>query len=327
MSIMTAINPLTWGDAHALATAPVLVPRPDRSLGLDPRFANVAKVGEGGSAEVYRCLDRQSGITVALKRLRSEKTNRRSDWDRFISEPTLMKRIDHPVVPMIHEIFPERMYKPYFTMEWIDGIDLCRVLSGLRSETGPLVQLFPLRRLVQILVDVCEGLAVAHRQGVIHRDIKPENIMITQAGETKLVDWGVALCTGQPNHDAPTEKTIVDRRQCQSNRDDQCIGSPLYMSPEQVKRVTDIDARTDVYSMGAVLYDCLSLTPMIGSTKLPSIFQEIVHGEPTPPSQRSRRDVVPSSLESVCMKAVSKDPRSRYSSIESMGAAMRRCLG
>lgn len=303
-----------------LATPKSLIERPQQSLGLDPRFCDVAKIGDGGNSEIYRAFDDVRQEVVAIKRLRSERSNRQSDWDRFMNEPTLMSKIDHPVVPKTHDIFPERMFKPYFTTELIDGIDLCRVLSGLRGDVESVADAFPLTRLIEILIDCCNGLAAAHKCRIIHGDVKPENIMMTRDRGVRLVDWGSASEIQRPFQPAstpPSKRTreTAGERERRLMTKDRVMGTPLYMSPEQVRGDADIDDRSDVYSMGAVLYDCLALTTMIRAQTVRQVFGEILRGNVVPPSQRSLRKNVSAELDHVCMKATATNRADRFRTI------------
>lgn len=328
---MTVLDLSTSGlTSHHLPVplvAPEIEPAPDlgRTLGLDSRFSEVARIGSGGNAEVFRCIDRKRDHSVALKRLHHEKSNRRSDWEAFMKEPEIMSLVNHSTVPTVYDIYPERMYKPYFTMELIDGIDLCRVLSGLRNQVDSIIRAFPLERLICILAEVCDGLHAAHGQSIIHRDLKPENVMMTASQEVKLIDWGVAKRTNASNcslkSDASTEGT--NRR---VSKDEQCIGSPLYMSPEQVQCRADIDHRSDVYALGVVLYDCLTLNTLIRSQTTSGVFEEIVRGDHVAPSNRTLRESVPHRLEAICMKALELDRAARYPTSEQMGNDLREYL-
>ena len=205
-------------------------------------------------------------------------------------------------------------------MKKIEGRDLFRILSLIARNDEDAIRDFPLDRLLGIIVQASNALAYAHAHGVIHRDIKPENIMIGMFGEVMLMDWGVAKVWGIPD-DNPDEDEPQDTGEDLHERltsPGQRPGTPLYMSPEQVNGSKNIDERTDVFSMGVVLYELLALREPFRGRTIDDTFQNVLHENPAPPSEVAQGRKVPKGLDAVCLKAMQKKPADRYQSMQAM---------
>src|SRR5437867_2136143 len=190
------------------------------------------KLGEGGMGVVYKAEDNKLKRTVALKFLPPEMTSDEAAKRRFIHEAQAASALDHPNIAVVHEIDETNDGRSFICMAYYEGETL-----KARIERGPL----PLTVAIQIALQVADGLQRAHEAGIIHRDIKPANIMITNRGEAKIVDFGLA-------------KLNRDSRSTTSGFH---AGTAAYMSPEQVKGET-IDSRSDLFSLGIVLYEMLT---------------------------------------------------------------------
>lgn len=290
--------------------------------GIDDRFESLDLLASNNSTEIYVCHDRQLGHRVVLKRLHPNRSNRQYDWLRFMCEPEVMRQLPHETSIAVHDVFPEKMYKPYFTMDMVEGNDLCLILRGLRHGVASMHERFPLSELLQVVLEVADGLADAHRIGWVHRDIKPENLMITPEGDTKILDWGIAWDL-RVDHRPEQRDHASHRRQSQSQqnvrltRSDQRPGTPLYMSREQIQTPSDIDARTDVFSLGCVLYDCLALTTLIQGHTRNQVFHYTTMGMYRRPSECGFRRLMPQTVEDVCMQAVACDRNDRFESMQS----------
>jgi len=244
--------------------------------------------------KVYRAQDRKIGEVVALKLIRPEISVNDKAIERFKNELKIARKITHRNICRMHDI-GEEGYLHYITMEYVAGEDLKRFIrrAGTLS-TG---------KAVHIAQQVCEGLAEAHRLGVIHRDLKPQNIMIDENGNAKIMDFGIAR--------------FVDTERMTGSG--VMIGTPEYMSPEQAE-LLDVDRRADLYSLGVVLYEMVSgRVPFDGETPL-SIAMK--HKTEKPRNVRDWNAQVPPALESVIAKCLSKSPADRYQSAEEMMAAL-----
>jgi len=250
------------------------------------RYEIVGTLGEGAMAVVYLARDRELGREVALKCLRpSVEVNERLR-ERFVREAQAVAKLSHPNVVTVHDVGAADG-RLYMVMEKIAGGSLEKAMAGARTE---------LPRFLRILAKAARGVGAAHRGGIVHRDLKPGNIMLAPDDEPKVVDFGLAHFA-----DARTRLT----------RTGVTLGTPLYMAPEQVAG-RDVSARTDVYALGAILYEMLTgSVPHDGSTPV-EVYHRIVDETPRPP--RAMRADVPAELEAVALKALEKEPADRYAS-------------
>lgn len=312
---------------------PLLSQQAIRKLGIDRRFSELRLLGSGGNCDVYGCYDALREQELALKRLGSQRTNRQADRARFLLEPAVLGHLNHPTIPHVFDVFPERMVKPYFTMEWISGVDLCRVLRGLQQGNAATMAAYPLPRLLEMICEVADGLSEAHAAGILHRDVKPENLMLTSGGGVKIVDWGVVLCLPTSGgYLASLDSEAPEKSQPQRERRlhhyrltevGQQVGTPLYMPPEQIDNHLAIDQRGDIFSLGAVLYDCLALTTLIRGQTRGDAFRYTMAGDYLPPSQVTLRASVPAGVEGVCLRAVAPDRRDRFADMTEFAEALR----
>jgi serine/threonine-protein kinase len=267
------------------------------------RYAVIERVGTGGMAEVYRARDDLLGREVAIKVLHDRYSRDRSFVERFRREAQAAANLNHPNIVALYDYGADG--DTYFiVMEFIEG----RSLSDIISSEGPLLP----ERAADIASDVARALDKAHANGLVHRDVKPGNIMITNSGQTKVTDFGIARALSGDGDQTMTQTGMV-------------IGTAAYLSPEQAQGNT-IDARSDVYSLGIVLYEMLTgQAPFTGDTPL-AIAYKHVRENPEPPSTVNAD--VPAGLDAVTMKALAKNPDNRYSSAMEMQDDLQRfCNG
>jgi serine/threonine-protein kinase len=193
----------------------------------------------------------------------------------------------------------------YFSMKRILGHTLFDIIVSLAKREPTAEKEFDLNRLLSILTQVGDALAYAHASGVIHRDVKPENIIVGRFGEVTLIDWGSAKVWGMPNEvgdDTPEERT----------------GTPLYMSPEQVDGRRMVDERTDVYSLGVVMYEMMAQREPFRGANIRETFANITSKEPIKPSEAAPHRFIPQELERICLKAMARNPSDRFQSMRTM---------
>jgi eukaryotic-like serine/threonine-protein kinase len=266
------------------------------------RYHVIERVGVGGMAEVYRARDELLGREVAVKVLSERFSRDQAFVERFRREAQSAANLNHPNIVSLFD-FGADGDTYYIVMEFIDG----RPLSDIIKAEGPLMP----ERSAEIAADVARALSRAHAAGLVHRDIKPGNIMITSQGQTKVTDFGIARALS-PDGDATVTQTGM------------VIGTASYLSPEQAQG-NPIDQRTDVYSLGCVLYEMLtSRAPFSGETPL-AIAYKHVRENPSAPSSVNRDS--PAALDSVVLKAMAKNPDNRYSSANEMAEDLDRFLG
>jgi eukaryotic-like serine/threonine-protein kinase len=253
------------------------------------RYSVIERAGSGGMAEVYRARDELLGREVAVKVLSRRLSTDRTFVERFRREAQSAANLNHPNVVALYD-FGRDGGTYFIVMEYIDGKPLADII---RAE-GPLMP----ERAAEVASDVAAALDRAHAAGLVHRDIKPSNIMINSAGQTKVTDFGIARAMTTEGEQTMTQTGMV-------------IGTAAYLSPEQAQG-DPVDARSDVYALGCVLYEMLGgRPPFEGDTPL-SIAYKHVRENPAPPS--TNNPDVPQVLDAVVMKALAKNPDNRYQS-------------
>jgi len=251
-----------------------------------PRYEIRKRLGEGATAVVYDAWDKDLKRSVALKILRPAAGMSDVGRQRFRREAQAGAGLAHPHVVLVYDA-GEVDGHLYLVMEVVHGRPLSELLPEPRKEDRPILQ---------ILEKAARGVAAAHEKGIVHRDLKPANILVTASGEPKVGDFGLAhLLTSQ------SELT----------RTGTALGTPVYMSPEQVQgRVREITPRTDVYALGVILYEALTGSPPHLADTMPELYAKIV--QETPSAPRKRRAEIAPELETIILKAIDKDPGRRY---------------
>ena len=264
-----------------------------------------SKIGEGGMGAVYRARHALLRRPTAIKILPPERAGE-MDLARFEREVQMTSLLTSPHTVAIYDFgrTPDGLF--YYAMEYLDGIDL----QELVSRDGPM----PAGRVVRVLRQVCEALAEAHRVGLIHRDIKPANILLCERGGrsdvAKVVDFGLVKDLAAASGPGVTREDIV-------------LGTPHYLSPEALRTPDRIDARSDIYALGATAYFLLTGVPVFEGS-LPQIFADHIGKAPEPPSRRLGRAVSPD-LEAAVLGALAKDPNDRPDSVEELDRMLAAC--
>ncbi len=259
-------------------------------------------IGEGGAGRVLLAVDRDLRRSVAIKVLQERHRSNPLLIQAFIEEAIITGGLEHPNIVPVYQLGFNDDLGPYYVMKRLDGITLGAALQGLRKGDPEMEARFDLDRLLQILIEICQGLVYAHDRQVIHCDLKPNNILVGHYGEVMIVDWGLAFVMGD-----------LGAMQARSHF---WSGTPGFMAPEQViGDPTAYDVRTDIWALGGILYAMLSLTrPFIGRNKHETLDQ-VLSGELLPPSQRNPQRKVPSALEHICMRALSRNKEERHGSV------------
>jgi len=264
------------------------------------RYQIIEELGHGGMGRVYRALDKKLNEEVALKLVRPEIAADRSTLERFHNELKLARKISHPHVGRMYELMEEKGAH-FITMEYVPGQDL----RALIRQTGQLT----VGKAIAIGKDICEGLAEAHKQGVVHRDERqalfPSNIIIDRAGNARIMDFGIARSLAVKSR---TGAGVM-------------IGTPEYMSPEQVEG-KEVDARSDIYSLGIILYEMLTArVPFEGDTPF---TVGVKQKSEIPKNPKAINPNIPDDLGGVILKSLEKDPSKRYQSAGDVRAELER---
>jgi WD40 repeat protein/tetratricopeptide (TPR) repeat protein len=294
-------------------TEPILCPSCGSTFQLEPgttvgpgpggrtrlgRFELLHPVGAGTFGTVYRARDPGLDRVVAIKVPRAGNLVG-ADLDRFLREARSVAQLRHPSIVPVHEVGQEGGL-PYLVSDFVEGVTLADVLTARRPPPGESAGL---------VAAVAEALQYAHERGVVHRDVKPSNILLGEDGTPHVMDFGLAK---------------RDAGEITMTLEGQVLGTPAYMSPEQARGEGHrVDGRSDVYSLGVILYQMLTgELPFRGNTRM--LLHQVLHDEPRPP--RSLNDRVPRDLETVCLKALAKEPARRYASAGALAADLRRFL-
>jgi len=278
----------------------------DRLIGttVDGRYRVIERVGAGGMGAVYKVEHLAMGKLAAMKVLHSSLTMDREVGQRFRREAEAVSKLSSPNTVQVFD-FGESMGSMYLVMELVKGEDLGAILR----RDGPM----PFSRLAPMLMQVCDALSEAHEAGIVHRDLKPENLLVSRARDghdvVKVLDFGLAKLRDSEELNQVTARGSL-------------IGTPFYMSPEQI-RADELDARSDIYSLGALMYRVLTgLHPFTAPTPVAVLTQHLTD-ELVPPSKRVPELHIPARVEQIIMRAMAKRRDERYGSADELKAAIQ----
>ena len=306
-------------------------------------------LAEGGMGAVYQAHDKHCRRTVAMKVLADRQCRSPEDLTRFVEEAQITSQLEHPNIVPVHELGKDSNGCPYYTMKYVRGLTLTDVLEDIRGGKQEVITQYPLARLLTIFQKACDAVAFAHSRNVIHRDLKPDNILLGDFGEVLVMDWGLAKWVGAPK---PAEESVEKKThrlevQMAESVDSlrskklgsglrtiggQVVGTPAFMSPEQAAS-GKLDVRSDIYTLGAILYSILTLRPPVMGDNLQEVLQKIKDGKVIPiqlykegvDSPTGHRKVslphcpgrqIPVALIEVVLKAMTRNPADRYQSVK-----------
>ena len=277
-------------------------------------YGDLKLLGLGGMGAVFQADDPALERKVALKILRSNYRNRASSVEKFIREARITARIDHPNIISVHRLGVLENIGVYFTMKRINGETLREILNRIAAGREDYIKKYPIRRLLEIFIAGCNGIAAAHDHGYIHCDLKPGNLMIGKFGEVLVLDWGVAR-EKMPQGPIKTEAHPVQQI------NPPVEGTPVFMAPELLcNEVAFPDEQTDIYGLGAILYAIITggKFPFDISQGNDILIRKIVNGEIIPLSHHLKHSKPSHELIAICEKAMARNRLERYSSVMAM---------
>jgi eukaryotic-like serine/threonine-protein kinase len=280
------------------------------------KYSDSKALAEGGTAKLSTCLDGNLRRVVVYKTLHDHLRESDIEAARFVREARVTANIQHPGTVPLYELGRDRHGNLFFTMKKVEGRDLREIILALKDGDRETKEKFPLPRLIDVLIQVSNCIAYAHQQGVIHRDLKPANVIVGGFGEALVLDWGLAKIVGEMEEEEsvtgrqPTdlELTPVGRR----------YGTPLYMSPEIARGDADIDGRSDVFSLGIILFEILTHEQLLSGKDVAEVTDCLLNKPLRWPRNVAPQLKPPPELEAICIKALRREKASRYQSVREM---------
>ena len=298
-------------------------------------YTLVREIARGGMGQIYFGEDPQLKRNVAVK---VSSVSDRGEDPRFSKEAEVLAQLAHPNVVPIHNIGVDALGRPFYSMKLVKGRTLQAVLNLIRDRDAAAIKDYPRAALVTIFRKVCDAMMFAHSKGILHRDLKPENIMVGEYGEVLVMDWGLAKVLGEREENVSLVSRINDTGDYGMTMEGEVMGTPQYMSPEQADgMVAELDQRSDIYSLGGVLYAILTLRPPIEGITLDEVLTKVrtgnissmitkrgARGGVTGGSPEAMGVEVPEALQAVTFKAMATDRNKRYGTVEQLAGDIER---
>lgn len=287
------------------------------------KYTDFAPLTEGGTAELQTCLDKNLHRTVVYKTLHDHLQSSELETARFLREARVTAMIAHPGTVPVYEIGRDRSGVLFFTMKKLEGLDLRSILLAIAAKDRTVIEKYPLAVLVDILIQTCQTVSYAHKQGVIHRDLKPANILVGAFGEVTVLDWGLAKVRGETPSSAVEEAVVTESTgkkavSLELTQPGKRYGTPLYMSPEQARGDDNLNERADVYNLGSILFEMLTAKNLVWGNDVEEVLAQVLE-RPTPlPSEVAPQREIPPALEAICLKALEKEPGDRYATVNEL---------
>jgi serine/threonine-protein kinase len=285
----------------------------------DARYQIVEKIGEGGMGEVHLCADRRIGRDVAIKVVRATRASKPDVRRRFLREARVQGQLEHPSIVPVYDLAHDPNGRVYFTMRRVRGATLEAVLDRLRTGDVEARAEFTRHKLLSAFGSVCLAVHFAHSRGVLHRDLKPANVMLGDFGEVYVLDWGLAKVgleeerTSSGDGETPVSADATAETDAVRTAHGSILGTPGFMAPEQVHGDVDLlDARTDVYALGAILFELITHEPLHGFGDANKLTKSTLAGVDARPSTRAPHLEIAPELDEICRRATAHDASERF---------------
>lgn len=299
--------PPLFAYCHELGVTPTVNPGLDPSgppltSSGDGRYGLGAELGRGGGGVVYLGTDKFLRRSVALKVLSPHLVTDPTRVQAFVEEAIITGGLEHPNIVPAYDLGVSPILGMYYTMKRLTGRSLSNIIEALRKGDAATIQAFGMYRLIGCFIELCRAVAYAHSRGVLHCDLKPENVFIGEFGEVVLVDWGLAQVLGQGGKNQARARMRA--------------GTPEYMAPEQItKSGTELDVRSDIWSLGVILYELLTLTPPFQGANEREVLMRVMVEPLEPPAVRAPTRQFSSGVEDIARRALSKNREHRYATV------------
>jgi serine/threonine protein kinase len=295
---------------------------PDHVRNADMRYTHFKTVAKGGKCLIQSCRDYHLSRIIAHKSLHKEIADDPFEQKRFLREARVTAMLQHPNTIPIYELSRDSRGHYFFTMKLVEGYTLREVLDTSREEGTLPTDGYGFHRLVTILIQVANALDYAHSHGVVHRDVKPANILMGPFGEVLLLDWGLAKVWSEEPEEIP-DKPFLKNADLSLTAQGRLQGTALYMSPEQIDESPELDRRSDIYSLGVILYEILAGRDMFSGDTVTDLLDQAKNVKPPLPSEVATDRDIPEQLEKLCMRCIEKDPDARIQTARLLVSSLR----
>ena len=302
--------------------------------GQDSKFVIEGTLGRGGMGTIYDAFDRNIRRKVAIKSINEEAAQNSVSRKYFVKEAQITGQLEHPNIIPVYEMGVNPQGFLYYVMKRVEGVNLADILEEIKKGSRKHTRNYNLGALLAIFHKVCDAIAYAHARGVVHLDLKPENVMVGDFGEVLILDWGIArLRRRSPNATSNIFVTLDDAVNLgEEFENEQVVGTPAFMAPEQASGKSKfVGTRSDIYALGAILYNILTLRPPAAGKTTTVILKKIVQGrvkdplsfnEPNNRPEEQQIQLkhlpdgkVPSAVAKICTKAMNEKLDERYQSV------------